>query len=223
MKIALVGDYDASVTAHQAIPIALAMTGLEAVWVHTSTVGDAASTLASFGGIWCVPGSPYASADGAFAAIRFAREHARPFLGTCGGFQHAVIEYARNVLGMAEADHAETNPGATMPLVAALSCSLVEVSQTLTLVPGSRLARAYEETQIAEGYHCNYGLNPALASKLWDGALHPVAHDAAGEVRAVELAGHPFFIATLFQPERRALTGELPPLARAFAVAAVSL
>ena len=223
MKVALIGDFDASVIAHQAIPFALAMTGLEAVWIHTATVGDAASTLASFAGIWCVPASPYASADGAFAAIRFARENARPFLGTCGGFQHAVIEYARNVIGIADADHAETNPGAAMPLIAPLACSLVEVSQTLTLVPGSRIAHAYGETQIEEGYHCSYGLNPALGSKLWDGAMHPVAHDAAGEVRAVELAGHPFFIATLFQPERRALTGELPPLARAFAVAAVSL
>ena len=223
MKVALIGDFDASVAAHRAIPIALAMTGLEAVWVHTSTIGDAASTLASFAGIWCVPASPYSSAGGAFAAIRFARENARPFLGTCGGFQHAVIEYARNVIGMTEAEHAETNPGAAMPLISALACSLVEVSQTLTLAPGSRLARAYGETQIEEGYHCNYGLNPALASKLWDGALRPVAHDAAGEMRAVELAGHPFFVATLFQPERRALIGELPPLVRAFAVAAVSL
>ena len=221
MKVALIGDYDASVTAHQAIPIALAMTGLEAVWIHTSTIGSAAA-LASYAGIWCVPASPYANADGAFAAIRFARENARPFLGTCGGFQHTVIEYARNVIGMAEADHAESNPGAALPLIAPLTCSLVEVSQGLTLMPGSRLARAYGETQIEEGYHCNYGLNPALASRLWDGALQPAAHDPAGEVRAVELAGHPFFIATLFQPERRALRSELPPLVRAFAAAALS-
>ncbi len=82
-----------------------------------------------------MPASPYASADGAFAAIRFARENARPFLGTCGGFQHAVIEYARNVIGITDADHAETNPGADMPLIAPLACSLVEVSQTLTLAP----------------------------------------------------------------------------------------
>ena len=88
--------------------------------------------------------------------------------------------------------------------------------------PSSRTAHAYGKTQIEEGYHCSYGLNPALASKIWDGALQPVALDAAGEVRAVELAGHPFFIATLFQPERRALTGDLPPLVRAFATAALS-
>ena len=87
-------------------------------------------------------------------------------------------------------------------------------------MPGSLIERAYGQWRIHEGYHCSYGLNPALASQLWDGRLHPVAHDDAGEVRAMELTGHPFFAATLFQPERRALTGGLPPLVLAFVAAA---
>ena len=62
--------------------------------------------------MWCVPGSPYHSAEGALAAIRFAREKRRVFLGTCGGFQHALIEFARNVLGVSQAEHAETAPTA---------------------------------------------------------------------------------------------------------------
>ena len=198
------------------------MAGADVFWVHTSTVGDPADTLASYSGIWCVPASPYADENGAFAAIRFAREQRRPFLGTCGGFQHALIEYARNVRGMA-AVHAETNPESAMPLIAPLACSLVEAEQRLWLVQGSRIAAAYGDREIEEGYHCNYGLNPALAAKLWDGELQPVAHDEAGEVRAVELRGHPFLVATLFQPERRALAGELPPLVRAFVSAATLL
>ncbi len=181
---------------------------------------DAAARLALFRGIWCVPASPYASTAGALAAIRFARESGHPFLGTCGGFQHAVIEYARNVLDLAEADHAETNPAAAVLIIASLACSLVEVSQELTLVAGSRIERAYAQLRIHEAYHCNYGLNRLLAARLWDGSLRPVAHDDAGEVRAVELTPHPFFVATLFQPERRALTGELPPLVRDFVAAA---
>ena len=220
MKIALIGDFDATVTAHRAIPLALGLAGAEGVWVHTSAIGDARAALDPYSGIWCVPASPYANADGAFAAIRFARESGRPFLGTCGGFQHAVIEYARNVLGMAGADHAETNPGASVPLIAPLACALVEERQQLMLVPGSRIERAYRERRIEEGYHCRYGMNPSIAAKLWDGALRPVAHDEAGEVRAVELVSHPFFVATLFQPERRALKGELPPLVREFVAAA---
>jgi len=67
---------------------------------------------AGFDGFWCVPASPYRDIDGALRAIRFAREQRRPFLGTCGGFQHAVLEYARNVLGWADAEHGELAPNA---------------------------------------------------------------------------------------------------------------
>ncbi len=62
--------------------------------------------------------------DGALLAIRYAREQKRPFLGTCGGFQHAIIEYARNVLGWADADPAETAPDAARPVIAPLQCAL---------------------------------------------------------------------------------------------------
>ena len=80
--------------------------------------------------------------DGALRAIRFAREQRVPFLGTCGGFQHAVIEYARHALGRADAGHAETTPGAERAVLGALACSLVEVSDEVRLQPGSRIAAA---------------------------------------------------------------------------------
>jgi CTP synthase (UTP-ammonia lyase) len=176
--------------------------------------------LAGFAGVWCVPASPYASADGALAAIRFARESGRPFLGTCGGFQHALLEYARNVLGHARAEHAETAPDAAMPLISRLSCSLVEQHGTVTFAEGSRLRAVYGAEQAEEGYRCNYGLNPEYEPIFRDGALRVAARDAAGEVRAVELTGHPFFIATLFQPERAALRGAEHPLVTAFVAAA---
>src|SRR5258706_6934521 len=131
VRIGLVGNYNPTVPAHQAIPIALRMAGealacdVEGVWLETETIqGDVAALLGDFDAIWCVPNSPYKSMDGALAAIRFARESGRPFLGTCGGFQHALIEYARNALGFPEADHAESNPAATLPLISRLSCSL---------------------------------------------------------------------------------------------------
>jgi CTP synthase (UTP-ammonia lyase) len=63
-------------------------------------------------------------------------------------------------------------------------------------------------------------LNPRFAETLTGGPLRATAHDGQGEVRAVELDGHPFFVATLFQPERAALRGEVPPLVRAFVDAA---
>jgi len=226
VRIALVGDYDPDVPAHQAIPEALRLSGnrlgvsVDPVWTHTSTLGpDVAAQLAAFAGVWCVPASPYANTDNALAAIRFARESNRPFLGTCGGFQHALLEYARNVLGY-EADHAETSTDAAMPLIARLSCSLIEQRGKVTFTEGSRLRIIFGTEQAEEGYRCNYGLNPEYESVFRGGALKVAARDASGEVRAVELTGHPFFIATLFQPERAALQGAEHPLVTAFVEAA---
>ena len=174
------------------------------------------SRVAAFDGLWCVPASPYRSMEGALLAIQFAREHGRPFLGTCGGFQHAIIEYARNVLGWADAEHAETAPGASRPVIAPLACGLVEATGAVRFRPGSRIEAAYGCDRSTEGYRCRYGLNPEFQATLVSGPLRAGAHDATGETRAVELDGHPFFLATLFQPERAALKGQCPPLVAAF-------
>jgi CTP synthase (UTP-ammonia lyase) len=228
VRIALVGDHNPEVLAHQAIPRALRLSGerlgvaVEPEWTHTSMLGPAVSQLAGFAGIWSVPASPYANTDGALAAIRFARETGCPFLGTCGGFQHALLEYVRNVLGHCQADHAETSPDAAMPLISRMSCSLIEQRGIVTFAEGSRLLAVYGSDQAEEGYHCNYGLNPEYEPIFRRGALHVAARDGAGEVRAVELTGHPFFIATLFQPERAALRGAEHPLVTAFVEAAAS-
>jgi CTP synthase (UTP-ammonia lyase) len=163
-----------------------------------------------------VPASPYRSMAGALTAIRHAREAGVAFLGTCGGFQHAVVEYARDVLGWADAEHAETAPGAARAVISPLECSLVEASGRVRLFPGSRIAAAYGAEATTEQYHCRYGLSREFRAELLTGPLRAAADDATGEVRAVELDGHPFFVATLFQPERAALDGEAAPLVNAF-------
>ncbi|HEY1759514.1 MAG TPA: CTP synthase [Bryobacteraceae bacterium] len=220
-QVALVGDYNESVIAHQAIPEALRLAAgagesIEFEWIHTSSIRDAAADLAGFDGIWCVPASPYASMEGALEAIRYARESRRPFLGTCGGFQHAVIEYARNVCGIRDASHAETHPNAAAVVISSLACPLVEQNQEIVLEDEGKLKSAYGAERITEGYHCSYGLNREYESLLFQKGLRPTAHSLSGEIRAVELPSHPFFVATLFQHERRALRGEIPPLVRAF-------
>lgn len=123
-RIALVGDFDPGVTAHRAIEQCFARhqatgrSNLQPVWLGTeSIVVGNNETLKPFSGFWCVPATPYRNTAGALWAIRFAREQGVPFLGTCGGFQHALLEFARHVLGLADAEHAETNPGAAVPLL----------------------------------------------------------------------------------------------------------
>ena len=220
LQIGLVGDHNAEVPAHQAIPIALREAAramdvdLAFEWLATDTL-TSSSQLARFDGLWCVPGSPYRSMDGALLAIRHARETGLPFLGTCGGFQHAVIEYARQVLGWQDAEHAETSPEAPRAVVSMLACALVEATGPVTFMPGTRIAVAYRADHATEGYRCRYGLNPEFQAHLVTGLLRATAHDESGEIRAIELIDHPFFVATLFQPERKALQGLPCPLARA--------
>ena len=224
-RVALVGNHDATVTAHRAIPLALSLAAeaagvrLDWQWIPTEEI-TSERRIESFDGVWCVPASPYRSMDGALCAIRFARESERPFLGTCGGFQHAIVEFARSVLGWSDAEHAESAPGAGRAVVAPLACSLVEKRGVVRLHEGSRIAAAYGAYEVEEGYHCSYGLNPAFRAALTAGPLRVTAEDDAGGVRAVELEAHPFYVATLFQPERAALQGHAPPIVAAFVRAA---
>lgn len=216
LHLALIGDYNPDVIAHQAIPLALQQAAdtlgltLHTQWLDTEAMPE---TLHYFDGFWCVPGSPYRDTDGALRAIRFAREQRRPFLGTCGGFQHAVLEYARNVLGWKDAEHGELAPQAKRAVIAPLSCTLVEATDNVRLVPCTHIADAYGTLDLLEGYRCRYGVNPEFVDALLEGDLIPSGHDSAGDLRAVELLDHPFFVATLFQPERSALKGVTPPLA----------
>jgi len=196
---------------------------MDPVWIPTDSLDEGVEELGPMIGLWCVPGSPYASMDGALKAIGFARRNQRPFLGTCGGFQHAIIEYARNILGLQEADHAEAKPDAAMPLISRLSCSLLGERGTIVLKPGSLAARIYGRTEIVEEYNCRFGVNPKFQPLLEKSALRITGTDESGQARVVELEKHPFYVATLFQPERSALTGTVHPLIVAFVKAAAKL
>lgn len=227
-RLALIGDYSDAAIAHRAIPCALELVeaetrvGLMWDWVPTPALGDPAKTLAEFSGLWVVPKSPYANMAGVLDAIRWARETKRPILGSCGGFQHMLLEIARDCAGIADADHAETNPSGRELVVAPLACSLVEKSGALRFTAGSRLREIYGVAATTEAYHCSYGLNGAYRARLEQTGLRFTAFDENGEPRAAELPAetHPFFIGTLFQSERVGLHGEIPPLARALVLAA---
>ena len=225
IRIALVGDYHPDIPAHVAIPHALELAAndlgcaFEMTWMLTDSPElrtRLPHALDSYDGIWCVPGSPYANMHGALHAITFARQHNIPFLGTCGGSQHALIEYTRNVLGLAEADHVESNPAAALPLIAPLSCPLVEVPDTIKLIPGTRIAQLYGKDEIREQYHCSFGPSLHYQHLFDDGSMRIAGLDNDGQARAFELTTHPFYMLTLFQPERSASTNVVHPLIRAF-------
>jgi ribosomal protein S18 acetylase RimI-like enzyme/gamma-glutamyl-gamma-aminobutyrate hydrolase PuuD len=233
LRIGLVGDRDESVLAHRAIPEAVRLAAerlgvaAEVVWLATDSLPagvEAAREIleGAFDALWCVPASPYRHTAGALAAIAVARTRDIPFFASCGGFQHALLEIARDVLGLEEAAHAELDPGAADPIIAPLACSLVEVSGAVRFVTGSLLANAYGTDRAEEGYHCRYGLAAAHEGKLAAAGVSVTARDEDGDARAFELEGPRFFTGTLFQPERRALTGATPPPAVALLEAALA-
>jgi len=230
VRIAIIADYDETSRSHIATDDSLwhsaAALGVafEADWVHTGELDGAEGLrrLAGFDGLWIGPGSPYASMEGALSAIRFARETGVPLLGTCGGFQHIILEQARNVLGLDDAEHEESAPLASRLIISRLTCSLAGREMTLTLATGSGIAEIYGRTSVREEYLCNFGVNPDFVPLLQTGALRVVASDIEGEVRAVELPGHPFFTGTLFLPQHRSSPSRPHPLVTAFVRAASS-
>ncbi|MGJ0478953.1 CTP synthase C-terminal region-related (seleno)protein [Pantoea agglomerans] len=225
LRLSLVGDYRADAVAHQAIPLAIERAArwlnisVEAEWIATDQLDQ--TDLTRSDAVWVVPGSPYRNDAGVFETLRWARESGKPLLGSCGGFQYAVIEYARNVLGWHDASHAETDTGGRM-VIAPLSCSLVEQRGLVRFEASSRIAQAYGTLESDEGYHCNFGVNPDFIDALGDNTLRITAWDEAGDVRGVELPGHPFYVATLFQSERAALQDKASPLVIAWMQAALA-
>jgi CTP synthase (UTP-ammonia lyase) len=218
IRVGLLGEFKPQNKAHHAIPRALAAASentVETAWVSTDSVAKGAS-LAHLDGLWCVPGMPYSSADGAIAAIRFARTNHLPFLGTSAGFHYVLIECARHMLGLTEAEHQKTHPRAATPLIVPLACGLAGVQARVRFKDGSLLRSAYRAPQSTEEYHCSFGLNGRYRRLIESGPLCVSALDDQDEIRAVELDGHPFFVATLFQPEMAAPPN---PLVAAFVAA----
>ncbi|MFC5531172.1 glutamine amidotransferase-related protein [Cohnella yongneupensis] len=228
LRIGLIGDYNEQVKAHIAIPQALQLAAedlrstVRFDWIATPALEvDHERKLAEYDALWVVPASPYESMTGALNGIRYAREHRVPMLGTCGGFQHMIIEIARNALGLTEADHAEMNPDASILMVTPLTCTVSEVTNTFKLTKGSKVAAAYGQEEVVEQYGtCNYGPNPQFEPLLEQAGMRVVGVDADGETRIMEHSEHPFFVGALFQPERSAFRSIVHPLIKAFLQAA---
>jgi CTP synthase (UTP-ammonia lyase) len=222
-SVALVGDRSQGVRAHARIALLVEALRrrdgivLDPYWIPSEEAEDAAA-LDGFDGIWVVPGSPYRSAEGAIAAVRRARERDIPFLGTCGGFQHAVLMLARDLAGIPEAAHAEYGPDGEL-VVVALECSLVGHEGALCFEPGSLIQGVMGVERSVERYHCAYGVARPYIERLEAAGVRFSARDEQGEVRALELGGHPFFLATLFQPELAGDGTRAHPVIRAFATA----
>ncbi len=183
-------------------------------WVSTEKIDD--SFFETFDGLWVAPGSPYKNMDRTLWAIRYARENDVPTIGTCGGFQHIMLEYARNLLGFKDANHAEYDPYASNLFISELACSLAGREMDLSFEEGSKVAEIYGSTCAKEAYYCNFAVNPEYLEEIRKGPIRISGSDSEGEVRVIEYPDHPFFIGTLFVPQTRSRKENPHPLVTAF-------
>ena len=218
-RIALIGEYDAGFEPHTYTEPSIQHSAnkldasVRSEWISTSELTK--KVVAEFDGLWIAPGSPYKNLDRTLAAIQVAREIGTPLFGTCAGFQHVVLEIARNVLGIPDATSAEYDPNAASLFISPLTCSLAGQEMSIDLVPGSLAHRTYGCDSATERYYCNFGLNPEYGDQL-QSAIKAAGTDTDGEVRILELSNHPFYLATLFVPEARSTLEQPHPLVTAF-------
>jgi CTP synthase (UTP-ammonia lyase) len=187
-------------------------------WVPTDDV--TARDLSAYDGVWLVPGGPYRDDDAVLAAVRWARTSDVPFLGTCSGLQYAVLEYARDVLGQADASHAEADGVNGSNVVVPLACSLQGQERMVSAVPGSFFATLVDEP-FAGMHFCGYGPDAAVVERLVAGGMVVGATADDAPVEVLELPTHRFFVLSLFQPHIGASADRpLHPLLAAFVRAA---
>jgi CTP synthase (UTP-ammonia lyase) len=224
-QIAIVGDFnghnDTHLATNYALSHSIAKLPAEMKYDWFSTKHLDAILDQEISGYFIAPGSPYANMDNAIAVITHARKNGIPVIGTCGGFQHMILELARNVLGIPDAQHAEYTPEGSQLFISRLACSLVGREMEIQLAPGSRVAAIYGHLKATERYFCNFGLNPEVIPQFKTGGIQLVGADVEGEVRIVELENHPFFVGTLFIPQVRSTEKAPHPLITAFVEASL--
>jgi CTP synthase (UTP-ammonia lyase) len=203
-----------------------------AKWLPTDSLLDdqLEHKLEQFDGLWAAPGSPYKSFEGMLRGIEFARRREWPFLGTCGGFQYTLIEVARNVLGMADANSAENTPDSGQIVISPVSCEVPNRADGapklsgpvagLRIRPGSYLHAFYKADVVEEAFFCNFEVNPDFEWAFVEAGFPVVARGERNEPRAVECPGHRFFIATLYQPQLSSKPGKPHPIVVEFLRAA---
>lgn len=209
IRLGIMGDFDASNAMHiannEALDHAAKQFGKPFTyeWVGTEKIEPEFDNITRlYHGFLIAPGSPYKSMSGVLKIIEYARTHNIPTLGTCGGFQHMIIEFARNVLGITDAEHAETNFYASKLVINPLTCSLK--GQTLDIeitATGSLVYSIFKAGTITENYYCNFGLNPEYQQQIDKAGFTVVASDVHKEARIMELSNHSFYVATLFVPQ----------------------
>jgi CTP synthase len=203
-------------------------------WIHSESLTDenVAEKLKGLKGILVAPGFGNRGIEGKISAIKYARENNVPFLGICLGMQCAVIEFARNVLGLKDAHSREMNPATSAPVIDLLEAqkNISHMGGTMRLgsypcriVEGTLAHKIYGKTDINERHRHRYEFNNEYTKLYKDSGmvlsgLNPTAELA----EIVEIPTHPFFIGVQFHPEYKSTVENPHPLFVSFIKAALN-
>jgi CTP synthase len=233
-EIAIVGKYVALHDAYLSIVESLGHAGIgsdaevKLRWVNAEDLTDenVAEQLKGVNGILVPGGFGDRGIEGKVTAIRYAREQNVPFFGICLGMQVAVIEYARNVAGLADANSSEINPATPYPVIDLLpeQRDIEDLGGTMRLglypcklLPGSLAEQAYADELVYERHRHRYEFNNEYREEIESAGLRISGTSPDGRlVEMIELPGHPWFLAVQFHPEFTSRPNRPQPLFRDF-------
>ena len=240
VNIALVGKYVELQDSYKSIVESFTHAGaacgvkVNLNWIHSEQLQgpDNEALLGKAHGILVAPGFGSRGIDGKIEAIRFARENGIPFFGICLGMQCAVIEFARNVLGLEEAHSTEIKDYTPDPVIDLMETQkgLADMGGTMRLgtypcqlAKGSLAAQAYGLTETEERHRHRYEFNEAYRAQFTEaGMVATGTHPESNLVEIVEIPEHPWFVGAQFHPEYKSTVINPHPLFKAFVAAAVS-
>ena len=239
VTIALVGKYVSLHDAYKSIVESFIHAGaanevkVNVKWVYSGDIDDCnvAEILGDVDGILVAPGFGSRAIEGKISAIRYARENGIPFLGICLGMQMAVVEYARNVLGLKGAHSKEIDPMTENPVIDLMESqkNVTEKGGTMrlgawqcTLQKDTKAYDIYGKEDISERHRHRYELCMQYLDDLEKAGMKATGRNAdTGLVDIVEVPSHPWFIGVQFHPEYRSKVENPHPLFVGFVKAAM--
>jgi len=231
VTIGLIGKYIELQDAYKSILESFVHAGavneckVQVVNVHSEFITDenVAEKLGNLDGLLVAPGFGHRGVEGKIIAVKYARENRLPFFGICLGMQMAVIEFARNVLGMTDAHSTEMNPNTSTPVI-----DLMEEQKKVTIKGGTMRLGSYPcslkegslarhiyggKEEICERHRHRWEFNNAYLSQFEEAGMVPSGTNPESKlVEIIELPGHPFFIGVQYHPELKSTVESPQPV-----------
>jgi CTP synthase len=240
VTIAMCGKYTELIDSYKSVMESFVHAGVEnnarvnVKWVKTEKIKDTQSAQKEFenvDGILLLPGFGSRGAEGKIQSSKYARELGIPFLGICLGLQCAVIDFARHVCGLKNANSTEFDKKTKYPIIDLMeSQRAIKVkggtmrlgAYDCDLKPGTKTYKAYKKKKISERHRHRYEVNNRYRGKLEkNGLIFSGVNTDLGVVEAIEIADHPWFVAGQFHPELKSRVNKAHPLFREFIKAAI--